>query len=274
MEPTASRRKIRLSMWARKVASSAHSSLLAELGIIFCVPKESNKRHLTVLAVIFAASVGFAASGVDPDKDPQIVKLLQDARHFINSKNPAAAIPKCDEVINSYKAYYGSRKEKIYCARSAPETLGSLLKAAFDEKNAIALTSTWSDAYFMKAYALQDLRRINDAKAMLQQALKLSPFNSQYLDELGQICSLEKNWPQAIKAFKEAEDNANLAPDVSKADELARARRGQGYVLVELGKLDEAEEKYQQCIAANPNDSKAKAELDYVREQKAKRKSR
>lgn len=232
------------------------------------------KSMLPVLAVILAASVGFAASGADPDKDPQMAKLLQDARHFIDSKNPAAAIPKCDAVINAYKAYYGARKEKIYCARSGPETLGSLLKAAVDKNNAIALTSTWSDAYFMKAYALQDLRRLNDAKATLQQALKLSPFNSQYLGELGQIYSLEKNWPEAMNAFKEAEDNANLAPDVSRADELARARRGQGYVLVELGKLDEAEDKYQQCIAANPKDSKAKAELDYVREQKAKRKSR
>jgi Flp pilus assembly protein TadD len=118
----------------------------------------------------------------------------------------------------------------------------------------------------MKAYALQDLRRFNDAKATLQQALKLSPLNSQYLAELGQIYALEKDWLQAMKVFKEAEDNANLTPDVSRANELARARRGQGYVLVELGKLDDAEEKYQQCIAANPNESKAKAELDYVRE--------
>ena len=77
-----------------------------------------------------------------------------------------------------------------------------------------------------------------------------------------------------MKAFKKAENNANLASDASRADELARARPGEGYVLVELGKLDEAEGKYQQCTAANPNDSKAKAELDYVREQKAKRKSR
>jgi hypothetical protein len=100
---------------------------------------------LPVLAVIFAASVGFAVSG-DPDKDPQMVKLLQDAGHLIDSKNPAAAIPKCDVVITAYKAYYGGRKEKIYCARSAPEGLGSLLKAAVDKNNAIALTSTWSDA--------------------------------------------------------------------------------------------------------------------------------
>lgn len=131
------------------------------------------KSKLPVLGVILAASVGFAASDADPDKDPQIAKLLQDARHFIDCKNPAATIPKCEEVINVYKAYYGSRKEKIYCARSGAESLGSLLKAAVDKNNAIALTSTWSDAYFMKAYALQDLRRPNDAKATLQQALNL-----------------------------------------------------------------------------------------------------
>jgi hypothetical protein len=35
----------------------------------------------------------------------------------------------------------------------------------------------------------------------------------------------------------------------------------------------EAEKKYQQCLAANPHDTKAKAELQYVREQKAKRKT-
>ena len=234
-------------------------------------------RHVTaqLLALVAATTAGLAApAGSDPDKDPQMVKLLEDARHFLDTKNPAAAIPKCDAVINAYKAYYGTRKEKIYCARSGPETLGSLLKAAVDKDNAIALSSTWADAYFMKAYALQDLHRLDDAKTTLQLALKLSPFNSQYLAELGEIYALEKNWTKAKQAYEEAEDNAKLGPDVSSADELARARRGLGYVLVELGQFDQAEKKYQQCLAANPNDSKAKAELEYVREQKAKRKAR
>ena len=39
----------------------------------------------------------------------------------------------------------------------------------------------------MKAYALQDLHQLGEAKATLQQALKLSPFNAQYLAELGEI---------------------------------------------------------------------------------------
>src|SRR5206468_5442819 len=132
----------------------------------------------------------------------------------------------------------------------------------------------WSDAYFMKAYALEELGRMGEAKATLQQALKLSPFNAQYLAEMGQIYAREKNWSKAVQLYREAEDNAPLSPSEARAGDLARARRGLGYVLVELGKLDEAEKKYQQCIAANPNDSKAKAELGYVREQKAKRKAR
>jgi hypothetical protein len=34
---------------------------------------------------------------------------------------------------------------------------------------------------------------------------------------------------------------------------------------VELGKLEEAEKIYQQCLAADPNDTRAKQELEYVR---------
>ena len=44
-------------------------------------------------------------------------------------------------------------------------------------------------------------------------------------------------------------------------------------VFVELGQVDEAEKKYQQCLPDDPNDTKAKRELDYVRSLQAKRKA-
>jgi tetratricopeptide (TPR) repeat protein len=233
-------------------------------------------RHVTtqLLVLIATTTVGFAAGGGDPDKDPRMIKLLQEARQNIDSKSPAAAIAKCDAVISAYKAHYSNSKQKIFCARSPEESLGLMMKAAADKSNAIALSFIWSDAYFMKAYALEDLGRMSEAKATLQKALNMSPFNAQYLAEMGQICAREKNWSKAEDLYREAEDNAPLSPPASKSDDLAKARRGLGYVLVELGKLDEAEEKYQQCIAADPNDAKAKTELHYVREQKAKRKER
>ena len=210
----------------------------------------------------------------EPDKDPQMLKLLQEARALIDSKKPEPAMEKCNKVIASFEAAYGHRKEKIYCARSSTESLGYLLKGAADQKNTIALSSLWADAYFMKGYALQDLGRIAEAKTQFNLALKLSPFSPQYLCELGEIYELEKNWPKAMQCFKEAEDSNGLAPDESRALELGQTRRGMGYVLVELGKLDEAEKKYQQCLKADPNDTRAARELEYVRQLRSKRRAR
>lgn len=207
----------------------------------------------------------------DPDKDPQMRNLLREARRLIDSKQPAGAIARCDQVIAAFQAHYGSSKQKAFCARTSAESLGVLLKAAADKNSATVLSSTWSDALFMKAFSLEDLRRLGEAKTTLQEALRLSLLNSQYLSELGQIYQLEKDWPKAKQAFEEAEDQAKLSPPESQADELGRARRGLGYVLVELGQLDQAEKKYQQCLAADPNDARAKRELEYVRALQAKK---
>ena len=223
------------------------------------------------------------AAAADPDKDPQTLNLLQEARTLIDGQKPQAGIEKCEKVIALFETYYAGSKHKIYCARTSAENLGYLVKAAaamdkgaFEagKHDAIVISSTWSGAYFMKGYALQDLGRRAEARAAIKQALELSPWNSQYLSELGSLYILEKDWPKAMASFKAAEDNAPLSPDEAKADELGRARRGIAYVLVELGKLDEAEKKYQQCLKENPNDTKAAAELEYVRGLKAKKKSK
>jgi tetratricopeptide (TPR) repeat protein len=210
----------------------------------------------------------------DPDKDLQTPKFLEEARTLIDGKKTQAAIEKCEKVIALFKAHYANTKEKIYCARTSAESLGYLLKAAAEKHNAIALSSTWSDAYFMKGYALQELGRMAEAKSAVQQAVELSPWSSHYLSELGNIYELEKNWAKAKEIFEAAEEHAPLSPDEAKAAELGRARRGIAYVLVELGQLDEAEKKYQQCLKDNPNDTKATAELEYVRGLKAHKKSK
>jgi Flp pilus assembly protein TadD len=131
-------------------------------------------------------------------------------------------------------------------------------------ENAIVLWPTWANAYFLKGYALQDLHRFGEAKAAILHAIDLSPTNSHYLNEIGAIYQIEKNWPKAKETLLAAEDNAPLSPEETRADDLARARRGLGYVHVELGQLAEAKKKYRQCLATNPNDTRARDELQYV----------
>lgn len=222
-----------------------------------------------------------AASPLDPDKDPQMQNLLHDARKLAAQKELSSAIDTCDKIIASFKAHYESRKEKIYCARTSAESLGYLLTAAaeidkgtFQDSEAIVLSPTWAEACFYKSYLLQDLGRTAEAKAAILQAVELSPWNCKYLCELGSIYKLEKNWPKAKEVFEKAEDQAPIGPDDVKAVELGQARRGLGYVFVELGQLDEAEKKYQQCLTADPKDIKAAKELEYIRDLRAKTKAR
>ena len=72
------------------------------------------------------------ATAADPDKDPGLPKLLEEARALIDRKQPQAGIEKCEKVIALFKTHYGTSKSKIYCARSSAETLGYLLLAAAD----------------------------------------------------------------------------------------------------------------------------------------------
>jgi tetratricopeptide (TPR) repeat protein len=221
-----------------------------------------------------------AASSDDPDKDPQLPKLLEEARALIDNKKPQMGIEKCNKVIAAFQKHYGKSPHKIYCARSSTENLAYLVTAAAEmgkgtfekgEKDAIVLSSTWANAFYIKGYALQELGKLSDATAAIKKAIEFSPQNSQYLSELGSVYVVEKNWPNALKSYRDAEDNAPILPADVRVEELGRARRGIGYVLVELGKLDEAEKKYQQCLADNPKDSRAAAELEYVRGLQAKR---
>jgi len=237
-------------------------------------------RFLLGLVLLFGILDLSRAEAPDPDKDQQLPKLLEEARTLIDNKKPQAAIEKCDKVIALFRARYDKSTERVYCAGTSAENLGYLLKAAaamndgsFEKgkKNAIVLSPTWASAYFMKGFALEEMGKLAEAKSALGQALELSPWNSHYLSELAYLFAAQKDWAKAKENYQAAEEQVSLSPDNTKAEDLARARRGLGYVFVELGQLDAAEKKYEECLAADKNDTKAAAELQYVRKLKAKR---
>ena len=78
-------------------------------------------RNIFLSVLLFAVVTPVGAES-EPDKDPRMLQLLNEARTLIDSKHPQSAIEKCDKVIAAFKAAYGSRKEKIYCARSSAES--------------------------------------------------------------------------------------------------------------------------------------------------------
>ncbi len=222
-----------------------------------------------VLIAILATS-RLSVAAADPDKDPRYPGLVAKAQQLALQHKTIAAIDLSEKVISAFKAYYGKERRKIYCANTSAEGLGNLLEAAVKKQNAMVLSPTWANAYFIEGYCLQDLHRFTEAKKAIAQAIALSPTNSHYLCEMGEIFQIEKNWAKAEEEFQSAEDHASLAPDETRADDLARARRGLGYVYVELGQLAKAEKKYRQCLATNPKDTRARDELRYVQQLRTK----
>lgn len=206
------------------------------------------------------------------DDDAVQTKILQKARETLNARDPQGSITEyIDKVITFYENKYKDEKRKIYCVRTSTESLYYLLMAANEKRGAVAYFCPWADAYYIKGYALLELGKLQESKKFLQLAIDRSPRNSQYISELAHCYQLEKNWPKVNELFELAEESANsTSPEDQKNYDLGRALRGQGYVLVEMGKLDEAEKKYQQSLKLNPKDNAAQDELSYIKKLKSK----
>jgi tetratricopeptide (TPR) repeat protein len=205
-----------------------------------------------------------ASSPVDETAQDQ---LLQQATAQIKAGMNADAISgPLAQIIHAYEAAYAHGQKRIYCAESPAESLQYLLTAASNHQDAQVLGKpTWALAYYLRGYAYGALGNTADAEASLKQALELSPSNSQFLSELGNVYEHQKNWPSALKTFQDADAAASIGIPEVKISRRCHALRGQGYVLVELHQLEDATRKYQECLRIKPGDEASIRELGYVK---------
>jgi tetratricopeptide (TPR) repeat protein len=194
--------------------------------------------------------------------------LIERAAALIRGKKPAEAIELLDRIIVAQEKAHAGETRRIYSSRGPEETLLYMVEAAAAKTEAIAVGSEWSFAVFFKGFALIDLGRHEEAGAFLKRAVELAPANSQFLAELGEWHKTRREWTQAYSWFEKAEDRSSLSPDHSKKPHRSRALRGMGFVLIEQGKLDEAEKIFRKCLEIDPDDEGAKGELQYILDQR------
>jgi Flp pilus assembly protein TadD len=239
-------------------------------------------RQVWVLCLLSAAGATWAADGetepprsgeplvsnASPDptsKDyPQLV-LLSKAIDEMNAGRRQEAIAIADQVIAHYRAAYADERRDIYSAREAAEALAYMAKSVDAQRDAVVVSHAWGDAYALKGFSLVELGRVKEARAAIDAALALSPLNSQYLSELGYLHLLESRPADALEVYKRATEGAeSVAPRGYEKRQLGVALRGQGYSLIELGRLDEAEAVLRKCLELDADDAKARNELRYI----------
>jgi len=223
----------------------------------------ANHQAMTQGSISFSAKANAeAAKSPGPSKE---YSLLVEGRQVLQQGNPQRAnTDYFDLVINRFEVMYKDSKSRIYSAQNQVQVIIYAALPAGDKQSVEVIDTVWADAYLLKAYALTELKRVPEAQKALESAIALSPMNSQYLSELAYTYQAQKDCDKSIATYVQAASMAELASGDAKSIDLTRAWRGQGYCLVEQGKLAEAEAMYRQCLALDPKDNRAKRELQYI----------
>jgi len=205
-----------------------------------------------------------------PLLDERMTPQLQAAAQLVRNHQPQAAIDTLAPVLAAYDADHACETRRIYCAMSAPEALLYMGMAVEDGISAVAVPPGYCTALYLKGYALVDLGRVAEAKAIYERLLTLAPMYTQYQTEYGQLIRLEKDWPRMLAICTQASKAAAIADPAIKPVQQGAALRCQGYALTELHRYDEAEQRYRDALAINPKDAVAQHELGYIAQQRAK----
>jgi len=225
------------------------------------------------------------AAPADPEKVAQGEwQKQQDERMIrgntlLKDKQAEAAIREgFAPVIEAFEARYGNDGKRYYSARTSAETLFYMLSVAADHgkgesnQDGVALGPTWAYAHYGKAYSLIELNRFDEAAEELDRALQLSPNNPQFLCERAYLYRATGEWDKMLQGYRSALTFIDMAsPDDRKVFEEARALRGEGYALIELGDLKSAEKSFKKSLKLEPGNELALGELDYIKNLKKKK---
>jgi tetratricopeptide (TPR) repeat protein len=224
---------------------------------------------LAFLAAAPSAQPAAAAPAVAAEDNAQA--QVNRAADLIGAGKPADAVAMLDALIAEQERQRQGDARQAYCARTKAETVLYSARAAQEKKAAIVLPEAACYSIFLKGFALIDLGRSDEARAWLERAVAMAPSNAHFLGELAEWYKMRKDWPRSRDLFHRAVAASELSPDNRKIFDKTRGLRGLGYILIEEGRLDEADKLYRQCLDIDPTDARAKRQLDYIAGQRGKK---
>ena len=218
-----------------------------------------------------SAPAAKAASAPAAPRATENTAELDEVSRLMRAGKLQEALLLADAVVQAHEDRYRRGKIQVFASRSPAEAqaylneVGRKPAQGKEATEAGVYPSTWGDAYYLKSFILTEMKRVPDAKKAIEAAVALAPHNAAYRAELGQLLLKEKKFDEADKNFRQAEKDArDISPQAVRGRELARALRGQAFVLVEKKDYDGAEKLYNDCLKIDPSDPVARSELRYI----------
>jgi tetratricopeptide (TPR) repeat protein len=185
---------------------------------------------------------------------------------LVVAKQMAEAAALIDPLLADYEKANAAEKRHIYCAADATESRRYMaeVRAEKPARPAVTIGKGWCVALWAKGYVLNDAGKSAEAIPYLLRAVDMRPGQRQYWAELAFAYQVNKAWPEMLDASRRA---AILAAEIDEPDRatfLCKAWHSMAYAQIELRSWDDAIELLNKCLALDPDNAKAKGELEYI----------
>jgi tetratricopeptide (TPR) repeat protein len=140
------------------------------------------------------------------------------------------------------------------------ETYIELHRSEAREGSVMWTYPSYSKAYYLLSYLAAERRNFDEALDAVTKGLELEPDHPKMLCEKGFILRHLNRPEEALETYQRAATARTLTPAPVKAEAL----RGQGFSLIELNRLDEAEKALKDSLVLEPNSDDAIAALDDI----------
>lgn len=194
-------------------------------------------------------------------------RRVEAAMALLQRGQAAQALPQLDKLVAEAEATLKrDTQNRVYAADDRNFVIASLLEAAKRKQSAVVVSTDWIAPLYARAYALIELGQLDRARADLDRVLAISPYTPRALGERAQISMHRKDFAAAEVDLNKMREYGQMS--ANPADAIGYqgfALRGLGYIAVERKQWDKALGFYNEALKLNPNDDKAKAEIDFIR---------
>ncbi len=245
------------------------------------------KHHLTVLFLAVAMgltpalhaapntstrTVVAAQSPVPNNMPDAMLRRAGMAAAMLQRGQAKRVMPELNKLVAETDAIFKrDTQNRIFASDDSKLTLALLLDAANHKQSVVVVSEEWIAPLYLRAYAHTELGQFDAARADLNRVLTISPFNPRALGERAQLDMRQKNFAPAEADLNKMRELGKLVDNPRMAMEYQGfALRGLGYIAVERKQWDKALNLYREALKLNPQDAKAKAEMDYVNQNRTK----
>lgn len=122
------------------------------------------------------------------------------------------------------------------------------------------IPNAYPRAHYYLGFLYVKLKQFDRAIQYLDRGSALEPTNPKFVIEKAQALLQSGRKQEALQLFESIESTSEFVT----GNDFACALRGRGIVLIELGRLDEAEQSFRRSLEIQPNNSVALNELRYI----------